>query len=139
KQAYAMVAYLGMSDEIPNICYYGNEEYSFNKPYSEKTAEQIDVEVRKLIAEQYERAKRILSEHKEGHAQMVELLMDKEMILTDDVERILGKRKWLSRSEELILATEKSNKEKESKQSESSQETDNTEKPKVETETENGL
>lgn len=139
KQAYAMVAYLGMSDEIPNICYYGNEEYSFNKPYSEKTAEQIDVEVRKLIAEQYERAKRILSEHKEGHAQMVELLMDKEMILTDDVERILGKRKWLSRSEELILATEKSNKEKEAKQSESSQETDNTEKPKVETETENGL
>lgn len=139
KQAYAMVAYLGMSDEIPNICYYGNEEYSFNKPYSEKTAEQIDVEVRKLIAEQYERAKRILSEHKEGHAQMVELLMDKEMILTDDVERILGKRKWLSRSEELILATEKSNKEKEANRSESSQEIDKNEKPNVEAETENGL
>lgn len=112
KQAYAMVAYLGMSDQIPNICYYGNEEYSFNKPYSEKTAEQIDIEVRKLIAEQYERAKKILSEHKEGHAKMVELLMEKEMILTDDVERILGKRQWISRSEELILATEKSNKEK---------------------------
>lgn len=139
KQAYAMVAYLGMSDQIPNICYYGNEEYSFNKPYSEKTAEQIDIEVRKLIAEQYERAKKILSEHKEGHAKMVELLMEKEMILTDDVERILGKRQWLSRSEELILATEKSNKEKEAKQAESSEECDNTEKPSVEAETKSGL
>lgn len=139
KQAYAMVAYLGMSDQIPNICYYGNEEYSFNKPYSEKTAEQIDIEVRKLIAEQYERAKKILSEHKEGHAKMVELLMEKEMILTDDVERILGKRQWLSRSEELILATEKSNKEKEAKQAESSEECDNSEKPSVEAETKSGL
>lgn len=139
KQAYAMVAYLGMSDQIPNICYYGNEEYSFNKPYSEKTAEQIDIEVRKLIAEQYERAKKILSEHKEGHAKMVELLMEKEMILTDDVERILGKRQWLSRSEELILATEKSNKEKEAKQAESSEECDNAEKPSVEAETKSGL
>lgn len=102
KQAYGMVAYAGMSDKLPNICYYNNEEYSFNKPYSEKTAEQIDHEVMAMIAEQYERAKRLLIEHKDGHAQLAQLLMDREVIFAEDAERIFGKRQWSSRSEEIL-------------------------------------
>ena len=102
KQAYGMVAYAGMSDKLPNICYYNNEEYSFNKPYSEKTAEQIDHEVMAMIAEQYERAKRLLVEHKDGHAQLAQLLMDREVIFAEDAERIFGKRQWSSRSEEIL-------------------------------------
>lgn len=102
KQTYGMVAYAGMSDELPNICYYNNEEYSFNKPYSEQTAERIDKEVQKIIAGQYERAKQILSEHKDGHNQLAQLLMDKEVIFAEDVERLFGKRPWASRSEEIL-------------------------------------
>ena len=81
KQAYGMIAYLGMSDKLPNLCYYNNEEYSFNRPYSEKTAELIDTEVKNMVNEQYERAKKILSEHREGHNQLAQLLIDKEVIL----------------------------------------------------------
>ena len=102
KQAYGMVAYAGMSDKLPNLCYYNNEEYSFNKPYSEQTAELIDQEAQKLIASQYERAKNILSEHKEGHNQLAQLLMDKEVIFAEDVEKLFGKRPWASRSEEIL-------------------------------------
>ena len=105
KQAYGMIAYLGMSDKLPNLCYYNNEEYSFNRPYSEKTAELIDEEVKKMVNEQYERAKKILSEHQEGHNQLAQLLIDKEVIFAEDVERIFGKRPWASRSEEIISAT----------------------------------
>ncbi len=106
KQAYGMIAYLGMSDKLPNLCYYSNDEYSFNKPYSEKTAELIDEEVKKMINEQYERAKQILSEHKEGHNELAQLLIDKEVIFAEDVERIFGKRPWASRSEEIMAAKE---------------------------------
>ncbi len=104
KQAYGMIAYAGMSDKLPNLCYYNNEEYSFNKPYSEKTAELIDEEVKRMINEQYERAKALLSEHKEGHNELAQLLMDREVIYAEDVERIFGKRQWASRSEEIIAA-----------------------------------
>lgn len=101
KQAYGMIAYLGMSEKLPNLCYYNNDEYSFNRPYSEKTAELIDEEVKKMVNEQYERAKLILSEHKEGHNQLAQQLIDKEVIFAEDVEAIFGKRPWASRSEEI--------------------------------------
>lgn len=102
KQAYGMIAYLGMSDELPNICYYSNEEYSFNKPYSEDTAQTIDKAVKKMISEQYERAKQLLLEHKEGHAQLAKVLVEREVIFAEDVEKIFGKRPWTSRTEELL-------------------------------------
>nr|WP_320060215.1 ATP-dependent zinc metalloprotease FtsH [uncultured Bacteroides sp.] len=104
KQAYGMIAYLGMSEKLPNLCYYNNDEYSFNKPYSERTAELIDEEVKQMINEQYERAKQILSEHKEGHNKLAALLIEKEVIFAEDVERIFGKRVWTSRSEEIMAA-----------------------------------
>jgi cell division protease FtsH len=102
KQSYGMVAYAGMSDRLPNLCYYNNEEYSFSKPYSDTTAELIDEEVKKMIAEQYDRAKRLLTEHREGHAQLAQLLVDKEVIFAEDVECIFGPRPWVSRSEEIM-------------------------------------
>ena len=106
KQAYGMIAYLGMSEKLPNLCYYNNEEYSFNRPYSEKTAELIDEEVKQMVNEQYERAKKILSENQEGHNRLAQLLIDKEVIFAEDVERIFGKRPWASRSEEILAAKE---------------------------------
>ena len=97
-----MVAYAGMSDKLSNLCYYNNQEYSFNRPYSEKTAEAIDSEVHKMITEQYERAKALLSEHREGHAELAKILVEKEVIFAEDVEKIFGKRPWASRSEEIF-------------------------------------
>ena len=102
KQAYGMIAYAGMSDRLPNLCYYNNDEYAFNKPYSEHTAEVIDQEVQMLINEQYARAKALLREHQEGHNQLAQLLIEKEVIFAEDVERIFGKRPWASRSEEIM-------------------------------------
>ena len=102
KTSYSMIAYAGMSDKLPNICYYNNQEYNFQKPYSETTAKVMDEEVMKLIAEQYERAKQILTEHKEGHNQLAQLLIDREVIFAEDVERIFGKRPWASRSTEIM-------------------------------------
>ena len=102
KQAYGMIAYAGMSEKLPNLCYYNNEEYSFSKPYSERTAELIDEEVKRMINEQYERAKQVLTDQKEGHNQLAQLLMEKEVIFAEDVERIFGKRPWASRSEEIM-------------------------------------
>ena len=104
KQAFGMVSYLGMSDKLPNLCYYNNDEYSFQRPYSEKTAELIDEEVKRIVNEQYARAKQILSEHKEGHARLAQLLIDKEVIFAEDVEEIFGPRPWTSRSAEIISA-----------------------------------
>ena len=106
KQAYGMIAYAGMSDRLPNLCYYNNDEYAFNKPYSESTAQLIDEEVKKMINEQYERAKSILQEHAEGHNQLATLLMEREVIFAEDVEAIFGKRPWASRSEEILADTE---------------------------------
>lgn len=102
KQAYGMIAYAGMSDKLPNLCYYNNNEYSFQRPYSERTAELIDNEVKELIESQYKRAKQMLLEHKEGHAQLARLLIEREVILAEDVENIFGKRPWTSRSEEIF-------------------------------------
>ena len=104
KQVYGMIAYAGMSDKLPNICYYNNSEYQFQRPYSETTAKVMDDEVLKMINEQYERAKQILTEHKDGHAQLAQLLVDREVIFAEDVERIFGKRPWTSRAEELLEA-----------------------------------
>ena len=107
KQAYGMIAYAGMSDKLPNLCYYNRMEYQFQRPYSESTAKLMDEEVLKMINEQYERAKQILTEHKEGHAQLAQLLIDREVIFADDVERIFGKRPWTSRAEELLEAQQR--------------------------------
>ena len=115
KQAYGMIAYAGMSDKLPNLCYYSNDEYSFSKPYSEHTAELIDQEVQNMINEQYARGKALLLEHKEGHNQLAQLLIEKEVIFAEDVEKIFGKRPWTSRSEE-IMASEEASKQKEEKQ-----------------------
>ena len=103
KQAYGMIAYAGMSDKLANLCYYSStDEYAFQKPYSDKTAELIDEEVKKLINEQYERGKRLLLEHEEGHHRLAQLLIEREVIMAEDVERIFGKRPWASRSEEIL-------------------------------------
>ena len=112
KQAYGMVAFAGTSDKLPNVCYYNNAEYQFQKPYSETTAKIIDDEVMRMINEQYERAKQILTEHKEGHAQLAQLLIDREVIFAEDVERIFGKRPWTSRAEELLEAQMKADAER---------------------------
>ncbi len=110
KQAYGMIAYAGMGENLPNLCYYNSQE-QFQKPYSERTAELIDNEVKALIAQQYERAKDILLKKQDGHRQLADLLMEREVIFAEDAERIFGKRPWASRSEE-ILETEEENKEK---------------------------
>ena len=104
KQAYGMVAYAGMSDKLPNLCYYNNQEYQFQRPYSETTAKIMDDEVLKMVGEQYERAKQILTDHKDGHAQLAQLLVEREVIFAEDVEKIFGPRPWQSRAEELLEA-----------------------------------
>ena len=108
KQAYAMVVYFGMSDRLPNLSYYDStgQEYGFTKPYSETTAKIIDEEVSRIVNEQYERAKEILRQHAEGHARLTEVLLDNEVIYTEDVEKIFGKRPWKSRSEEILRDNE---------------------------------
>ncbi len=100
KSAYGMIAYLGMGDKLPNLSYY-NSDAQFQKPYSETTAKIMDDEVGKLINEQYERAKRILLEHKEGHNKLADMLVEKEVIMAEDVEKIFGKRPWATRDEEI--------------------------------------
>ncbi len=111
KQAYGMIVYMGMSERLPNLCYYNNDEYSFTKPYSESTAQLIDEEVKKMVAEQYARAKAILTEKSEGHALLAQKLVDEEVIFAADVEAFFGKRPWTSRTEEL-LNEDKDNKER---------------------------
>ena len=109
KQAYAMVAYYGMSDKLKNISYYdstGRYDMGFAKPYSEKTAEVIDSETSAIIAEQMARAKKILKENAEGHNKLAQMLIEKEVITSDDVEAILGPRPWVSRTDEIIEANE---------------------------------
>lgn len=102
KSAYGMIAYAGMSDKLPNICYYNNNEYNFQKPYSDTTAKIIDDEVLKMINQEYARAKKILDEHKDGHKALADLLFQKEVIYAEDVEKIFGKRPWVSRTQELL-------------------------------------
>lgn len=102
KSAYGMIAYAGMSDKLPNICYYNNTEYSFQRPYSETTAKVMDDEVLAMINSQYERAKQLLTEHKEGHNKLAQILIEREVIFAEDVEAIFGKRPWVSRSQEIM-------------------------------------
>ncbi len=102
KSAYGMIAYAGMSDRLPNICYYNNNEYNFQRPYSETTAKVMDDEVLAMINSQYERAKQLLTEHKEGHNKLAQLLIEREVIFAEDVENIFGKRPWVSRSQEIM-------------------------------------
>ena len=106
KIAYAMVAYYGMSETLPHINYYDmqSDGYGLTKPYSDKTAELIDREATDIVRSQYERAKAILSEHAEGIQQLAQLLLDREVIYTEDVEHIFGKRPWISRTDELMQA-----------------------------------
>ncbi len=105
KRAYAMVAYFGMSEKLANMSYYdssGNSDYGFTKPYSEKTAELIDSEAKKIVAIEYDHAKKILKENADGHNRLAELLIEKEVIFAEDLERIFGKRPWTSRNDELM-------------------------------------
>ena len=105
KQAYAMVAYYGMSDKMPDISFYdstGRYEYGFQKPYSDRTAELIDKEAQAIIAKQMARAKQVLLDNQEGHHRLAELLIEKEVITTEDVESVLGPRPWKSRGDEII-------------------------------------
>ncbi|MDR0732826.1 MAG: ATP-dependent zinc metalloprotease FtsH [Dysgonamonadaceae bacterium] len=109
KQAYAMVVYYGMSKDLLNLNYYdatGQDWGMFSKPYSDDTARRIDESVKKIINEQYERAKTILSEYCEQHKALSDLLLDKEVIYADDLEKIFGKRKWISRSQEILSEQE---------------------------------
>lgn len=108
KQAYAMVVYYGMSDKIPNISYYDStgQAYGFSKPYSEDRAEAIDREVSRIISEQYERAKDLLRAKADGHGELADVLIAREVIFTEDVEKIFGKRQWTSRTEEILRAKE---------------------------------
>ncbi len=108
KQAYAMVVYYGMSDKLPNLCYYDStgQDYGFSKPYSDDRAKLIDEEVSRIINEQYERAKAILKEHAKGHGELADVLITREVIFTEDVEKIFGKRPWSSRTEEILAAND---------------------------------
>ncbi len=105
KRAYAMVAYFGMSEKLANMSYFdssGNSDYGFTKPYSEKTAELIDSEAKEIVAVEYVRAKKILSDNANGHNKLAELLIEREVIFAEDLEKIFGKRPWTSRSDELL-------------------------------------
>ena len=115
KQAYAMVVYFGMSEQLPNLSYYDStgQEYGFTKPYSEDTAKLIDKEVSRIVNEQYERAKSILRENAEKHAKLAEVLITREVIFAEDVEQIFGKRPWISRTEEILQDEEAAKKEEE--------------------------
>ncbi len=102
KQAYAMVVYYGLNEKIGNISYYdstGQAEYNFTKPYSEKTAQEIDEEIHKLIERSYSKAKEILIENKEKHAQLAQLLLEREVIFAEDLEKIFGKRPFNDNNE----------------------------------------
>lgn len=107
KQAYAMVAYYGMSDKLKDVSFYdstGRYDYGFTKPYSEQTATKIDTETQRIIAEQMARAKQILTDYADGHHEIARLLIEREVITSEDVERILGPRPWKSRGDELLEA-----------------------------------
>jgi len=111
KQAYAMVVYFGMSDKLPNLNYYDStgQDWGFTKPYSEETAKIIDEEVQAMVNTQYQRAKSILAEYADKHNQLAARLLETEVIYSEDVEEIFGKRPWVSRSQEIIDQQEQEN------------------------------
>lgn len=120
KQAYAMVAYFGMSDKLPNICYYDStgQSYGFTKPYSEERARIIDEEVSRIIQEQYNRAKQLLQTYADGHGKLTDMLLSREVIYTDDVEHIFGKRPWVSRTDEILKINEEIEKKRKTEEAE---------------------
>lgn len=104
KQARAMVTIYGLNDKLGNITYYdsqNSDDYGFNKPYSEKTAQIIDEEISKIIEAQYIRAKELLTKHKEKLSKLAELLLDKEVIFKENLEEIFGKRPWKNQEEKI--------------------------------------
>ena len=108
KIAYAMVTYYGMSDKLPNLSYYDStgQSYGFTKPYSDDNAKTIDAEVQRIIDSQYERARQILEQYANGHHDLADLLLKREVIYTEDAERIFGKRPWTSRNDEIMRLNE---------------------------------
>lgn len=133
KIAYSLVVYYGMSNRLPNISYYDSsgQTYNFSKPYSEERARIIDEEVSKILTEQYERAKSILSEYRTGLEQLANELFTREVIFTADVEAIFGKRAWASRSDEIMAQREKDKKElpaPDSKEADTEETSDNEDK-----------
>lgn len=112
KQAYAIVVYYGMSELLPNMNYYdvSGQDWGFHKPYSESTSCLIDKEVQRIIEEQYNRAKKMLTKYSKQHQQLTNILLDREVIYSDDLEQIFGKRKWISRSQEILEQQNISNK-----------------------------
>lgn len=109
KIARSLVLVYGMSDKLPNLNYNDSsgQDMGFTKPYSDETAQIIDSEVMRIVNEQYERAKNILRQYAKQHNQIRDLLIEKEVIYHDDVEKILGKRKWKSRTDEIIEINKK--------------------------------
>lgn len=135
KQAYAMVTYYGMSDKLPNVCYYdstGQSDMAFRSPYSEERAKMIDQEVSEIIATQYERAKEILRANANKHRQLADLLMEREVIFTDDVQNIFGPRPWRKREDELA---EEENKAKQKEAQTAEQQPEPKESPEAEANT----
>ena len=124
-----MVVYYGMSDKMPNISYYDStgQDYGFTKPYGEERAAIIDKEVSRIVSEQYERAKELLRKHAEGHKQLTEVLLSREVIYTEDVERIFGKRQWESRTDEILRLNEEARR----------KESENSDEPKSESDSQN--
>ncbi len=134
KQALAMVIYFGMSERLPNLNYYDatGQDWGFTKPYSEETARLIDEEVKRIINEQYQRAKNILTEYTSQHHQLTDVLLEREVIYSDDLERIFGKRKWLSRSQEILAQQELTQPEKTDSPGEEDSKTDESPEAKEE-------
>ncbi len=140
KQAYAMVVYYGMSDKLPNLSYYDStgQDYGFSKPYSDERAKMIDDEVSRIINEQYERAKKILREHAEGHAKLAAILISREVIFTEDVEKIFGKRPWVSRTDEILAAQRQSESEQSAAEEKPSENNTNAENDNHDTKVDSG-
>ena len=123
KIAYAMVTYYGMSDSLPNVSYYdSSENYGFSKPYSEERARSIDKEVQQIIDQEYKRAREILEQYTEGHHALAQLLLEREVIYTEDAERIFGKRQWTSRND---ILDEQNNTSEEKDQNDIDEQSDN--------------
>lgn len=104
KMAYSMVVYYGMSSKVGNVSFYdstGQSEYAFSKPYSDRTAEAIDNEVKRLVEEAYQRAKQIIIDSRDKLEQLAQILYDRQVIFKDDVERIYGPRPWDDAKQEL--------------------------------------
>ncbi|MDE6079732.1 MAG: ATP-dependent zinc metalloprotease FtsH, partial [Duncaniella sp.] len=104
KMAHAIVVYYGMSDALPNVSYYDStgQAYGFSKPYGGDRAAKIDAEISRIINEQYQRAKDIISAHADGHAKLAETLLTKEVMFAEDLKEIFGPRQWASRTEEIM-------------------------------------